>query len=132
MPLTPPGDGYQHLSEVSGANDAKFKRDPKPAETVAVEGKFLHFDGRAYPVGYVGEHTTDQWDEDYLINSTVDGGDQWAALRTLLDTRRGVVLVWQDHLGNVVYVKLLAATRSLMLPSPFARVRFTLMRVDPP
>lgn len=129
---TPPGDGYLHLKTLTGSVDAKFRADPQMSQTVRVNGAFLHFDGRTYPVQYAGEGTQEEWTLDFLLNSTKDGSEQWDVLRTLLDTNRGQTLIWQDHIGNVTHVSLLEATRDFQKPSPLARVKFVLRRVDPP
>jgi hypothetical protein len=135
MPLTPPTDGYMHLSEPDGSNDAKFASGAQIRQHVEVGGETLQFDGRAYPVGYAGERTSEPWTLAFQVNKDTDGTEQWAALRYLVDNRRGRVLVWRDHIGNVLNVWLLAIDRELLLhpnaiANQLAQVSFTLQRVE--
>jgi hypothetical protein len=136
MPLTPLTDGYDHLSEVDGTNDAKFKFLPQQRQHLEAAGELIHFDGRALPVGFSGEPTDDAWTVSFMVNKDKDGTEQWEACRKLVDDRRGRVLLWRDQIGTSIYVWLLAADREL-IPHPsstanLARVSFVVTRVDYP
>jgi hypothetical protein len=137
MPVTIPSDGLMYLQETDGANLVRLKYMPGMVQDLAATGELLSFDGRAFPLGFTGEGTSDSWRLNFLVNQAKDGADQWDNVRRLVDERRGRTLIWQDHMGTAIYVWLLAASREIV-PHPssatnrLAKVSFTLNRVDYP
>lgn len=137
MPImvTTSTDRYDWLSESDGSNPVALRWNPKVTRRVEWSGDVIPLD-RVYPVATFGRQKRETWKVEFDMVPALDGDDEYAKLRYLIETRRQTMvadggrqpeLLYRPAVGAAFRCIVTDVTRTPRLAR--TNVRFSLERV---
>lgn len=128
---------YEWLSELDGSNAVKLRWNPTITQKVDYAGSVLSVD-RVYGLGMAGKQKQETWSLQFDVVPELDGDDEWAKLRYLVETRREQMIADGGRQAELLYRSCLGDTFRCVVKSfsrtpkkrLTAQVQLTLERVN--